>query len=160
MVGSKVAQKKTDELWRSIISNNRAVILSTFFFSFIVNILMLTGSLFMLQVYDRVIPASSIPTLVALSIIVLVLYVFYGVIDYIRSRIFVRVGRRIEEGLRARVFDVMATLSLSRQNPVGGQPVQDLGIIRQFIGGQGPIAFFDMPYVPFYLLVVFLLHWV
>ena len=120
---------------------------------------MLTGSLFMLQVYDRVIPSGSIPTLVALSIIVLVLYVYFGVLDYIRSRIFVRIGRQIEENLRARVFDVMSHMSLNKQNPVGSQPVNDLATIRQYIGGQGPIAFFDMPYVPFYLVVVFMLHW-
>ncbi len=154
-----VAQKPTQELWQAIVSNNRGVIASTFFFSFIVNVLMLTGSLFMLQVYDRVIPSGSIPTLVALSIIVLVLYVYFGVLDYIRSRIFVRIGRRIEENLRARVFDVMSHMSLNKQNPVGSQPVNDLTTIRQYIGGQGPIAFFDMPYVPFYLVVVFMLHW-
>jgi PrtD family type I secretion system ABC transporter len=157
---ASVAQKPTQELWQAIVSNNRGVIFSTFFFSFIVNVLMLTGSLFMLQVYDRVIPSGSIPTLVALSIIVLVLYAYFGVLDYIRSRIFVRVGRKIEEGLRSRVFDVMSHLSLNKQNQVGSQPVSDLSAIRQYIGGQGPIAFFDMPYVPFYLVVVFLLHWV
>ena len=155
-----MTQKKSRELWRHLFSANRGVIFTTLFFSLVLNVLALTGSLFMLQVYDRVIPSGSIPTLVALSLIVVVLYGYYGLMDYVRSRIFVRVGKRLEETMRARVFDLMSTLALDKTKPVGSQPVQDLATIRQFVGGQGPLAYFDMPYVPLYLLVVFLLHWV
>ncbi len=155
-----MTQKKSRELWRHLFSANRGVIFTTLFFSLVLNVLALTGSLFMLQVYDRVIPSGSIPTLVALSLIVVVLYGYYGLMDYVRSRIFVRVGKRLEETMRARVFDLMSTLALDKTKPVGSQPVQDLATIRQFVGGQGPLAYFDMPYVPLYLLVAFLLHWV
>ncbi len=155
-----LALKPSHELWQSIFGDNGRIAVSTIFFSFVLNILALTGSLFMLQVYDRVLPSGSVPTLVALGLIVLVLYAYYGVLDYVRSRIFVRVGRKVEEGLRNRVFDAMSTLSLNKANLLGGLPVQDLNTIRQFISGQGPLAYFDMPYVPLYLLVVFLLHWV
>ncbi len=155
-----MAVKPTNELWQRIFSDNGRVAVSTIFFSFVLNILALTGSLFMLQVYDRVLPSGSVPTLVALGMIVLVLYAYFGLLDYVRSRIFVRVGRKVEEGLRNRVFDAMSTLSLNKGNLLGGLPVQDLNTIRQFISGQGPLAYFDMPYVPLYLLVVFLLHWV
>ena len=155
-----MAAKPSNELWQRIFNDNGRIAVSTIFFSFVLNILALTGSLFMLQVYDRVLPSGSVPTLIALGLIVLVLYGYYGVLDYVRSRIFVRVGRKIEEGLRNRVFDAMSTLSLNKANLVGGMPVQDLNTIRQFISGQGPLAYFDMPYVPLYLLVVFLLHWV
>ena len=155
-----MALKPSHELWQSIFGDNGRIAVSTIFFSFVLNILALTGSLFMLQVYDRVLPSGSVPTLVALGLIVLVLYAYYGVLDYVRSRIFVRVGRKVEEGLRNRVFDAMSTLSLNKANLLGGLPVQDLNTIRQFISGQGPLAYFDMPYVPLYLLVVFLLHWV
>ena len=155
-----MAAKPSNELWQRIFSDNGRIAVSTIFFSFVLNILALTGSLFMLQVYDRVLPSGSVPTLVALGLIVLVLYAYYGVLDYVRSRIFVRVGRKVEEGLRNRVFDAMSTLSLNKANLMGGLPVQDLNTIRQFISGQGPLAYFDMPYVPLYLLVVFLLHWV
>lgn len=146
------------ELW-SVIRASRGVFVSAWLFSCIVNILMLTGSLFMLQIYDRVIPSSSVPTLIALCVIVLVLYAYYGVLEFIRSRLMVRLGRRIEERLRNRVFDVVAGLAL-RKAGNGGQPVQDLGTVRQFLGGQGPLAFLDMPWVPIYLLVVFMLHWI
>ncbi len=131
---------------------------SLFVFSCVVNILMLTGPLFMLQVYDRVLSSSSVPTLLALSAIVLALYIYYGFLEYVRSRIMVRVGRRFEENLRNRVFDVMAHLTLRRAANVGGQPVSDLNTIRQYLSSSGPLAFFDMPWVPFYLFIVFMLH--
>lgn len=143
-----------DELFAA----NRGIIISTLVFSFVLNILALTGSVFMLQVYDRVIPSGSIPTLLALGAIVAVLYVFYGVMDGLRARIFVRVGRKLEEALRARSFDVMAQAALKQPSGVGSLPVQDLAALRQYIGGQGPMAWFDMPYVPVYLAVCFLLH--
>ena len=143
-----------------VIKSSRGAFLSALFFSWIVNLLMLTGSLFMLQVYDRVIPSSSVPTLIALALIVIILYVFYGVLDFVRTRILVRIGRRIEETLRHRVFDAVAFMALKRAGNAGGQPFQDLGAIRQFLGGQGPLAFMDMPFVPIFLLVCFLLHWV
>ena len=155
-----MAAKPSNELWLHVFGSNSRVAVSTIFFSFVLNVLALTGSLFMLQVYDRVLPSGSVPTLVALGLIVLALYAYYGLLDYVRSRIFVRVGRKVEEGLRERAFDAMSTLSLNKANVVGSQPVQDLSTIRQFISGQGPLAYFDMPYVPLYLLVVFLLHWV
>lgn len=144
----------------AVLKSSNGAFVSALFFSWILNLLMLTGSLFMLQVYDRVIPSSSVPTLVALSLIVLVLYIFYGILDFVRARILVRIGRRIEETLRSRVFDAMAHLALKRNNQIGGQPVQDLSTVRQFLGGQGPLAFMDMPFVPIFLLVCFLLHWV
>ena len=143
----------------AILKASRGALGSAMFFSSIVNMLMLSGSIFMLQVYDRVIPSSSVPTLVALVVIVFVVYVFYGVLDYVRSRIMVRVGRRIEENLRNRVFDSVAHLALRRASNAGNQPVQDLGTIRQYLGGQGPLAYMDMPFVPIFLLVCFLLHW-
>ena len=142
-----------------VLKASRGAFGSALFFSWIVNILMLTGSLFMLQIYDRVIPSSSVPTLIALSVIVFIFYAYYGVLDFVRTRIMVRIGRRIEETLRNRVFDAVAQLALRRSGNAGSQPVNDLGTIRQFLAGQGPLAFMDMPFVPIFLIVCFLLHW-
>ncbi len=144
----------------NVLKASRGVIISTWVFSCLVNVLMLTGSLFMLQVYDRVIPSSSIPTLVALSGIVLILYLYYGFLEYVRTRLLVRIGRRFEESLRSRVFDAVSFTALKKMGNVGGQPVADMNSIRQFLGGQGPLAYLDMPWVPIYIVVVFLLHWV
>ena len=139
---------------------SRAAFASTALFSCLVNILMLTGPLFMLQVYDRVLTSGSVPTLVALTGIVIALYAYYGFLEYLRARILVRIGRRVEEKLRDRVFDSMAEHALRRTQGIGGQPINDLATIRQFLSGQGPFAFLDMPWVPIYLLVIFLMHWV
>ena len=154
------AQKQTRGEISSALLASRAAFASTALFSCLVNILMLTGPLFMLQVYDRVLTSGSVPTLVALITIVIALYAYYGFLEYLRARILVRIGRRVEEKLRDRVFDSMAEHALRRTQGIGGQPVNDLATIRQFLSGQGPFAFLDMPWVPVYLLVIFLMHWV
>jgi ATP-binding cassette subfamily C protein len=145
------------EVWSTLLGS-RWALFSVFLFSCVVNILMLTGPIFMLQVYDRVLTSGSVPTLLALSLIVLGLFLYYGLLEHIRARVMYRVSRRFEESLRPRVFDAMARLALHKVPGVGGQPISDLRTIQQFVGGQGPLAFFDMPWVPIYLIVIFLLH--
>ena len=154
------AQKQTRGEIAAVLLASRMAFASTALFSCLVNILMLTGPLFMLQVYDRVLTSGSVPTLVVLIAIVIALYAYYGFLEYLRARILVRIGRRVEERLRDRVFDSMAEHALRRTQGIGGQPVNDLATIRQFLSGQGPFAFLDMPWVPVYLLVIFLMHWV
>jgi ATP-binding cassette subfamily C protein len=144
----------------AVLKASRGVFLSTGIFSCLVNILMLTGPLFMLQIYDRVLTSGSIPTLITLSAITLALYIYYGFLEYLRARLLVRIGRRVEEQLRDRVFDSVAEHALRRTPGVGSQPVQDLATVRQFLSGQGPFAFLDMPWVPVYLAVIFLMHWI
>ena len=147
-----------DEL-KAIYRISRGAFVSTAVFSSMVNILMLTGPLFMLQIYDRVLASGSVPTLVALSAIVIVLYAYYGFLEYLRARLLVRIGRRVEERLRDRVFDIVAGHALRRTPGIGAQPVNDLAAIRQYLSGQGPFAFLDMPWVPAYLGIIFLMHW-
>ena len=139
---------------------SRATLIAAGVFSCIVNILMLTGPLFMLQVYDRVLASGSISTLVALIMIVAALYAYYGFLEFLRARLMVRLGRRIEERLRGRVFDAVTAHALRRTPGVGSQPLNDLATIRQYLSGQGPFAFFDMPWMPFYLGIIFMMHWV
>jgi ATP-binding cassette subfamily C protein len=121
---------------------------------------MLTGPLFMLQVYDRVLTSNSVPTLLALVLIVVILYGYYGFMEYVRARMMVRMGRRIEERLRERVFNAVTILALRKTPGIGTQPISDLNSIRQFVSGQGPFAFLDMPWVPIYLAVIFGMHWI
>ena len=147
-----------DEL-AAVTRASRSTITSTIVFSSVVNILMLTGPMFMLQIYDRVLTSGSVPTLVALISIVLVLYAYYGFLEFIRSRLMVRIGRRLEESLRSRVFDAVTTHALRRTPGIGSQPVNDLSTVRQYLSGQGPFAFFDMPWVIVYLAVITAMHW-
>jgi PrtD family type I secretion system ABC transporter len=127
--------------------------------SCMINLLYLTGSLFMLEVYDRVLPSRSVPTLVGLVILAGGLYVAQGVLDLIRGRILGRIGTALDEALNNRVFDIIVRLPLM----IGGrneglQPLRDLDNVRSFLGSAGPSAFFDLPWLPFYLAVCFAFH--
>ncbi|GAB4071066.1 type I secretion system permease/ATPase [Ancylobacter sonchi] len=128
-------------------------------FSCVINLLMLTGPFFMLQVYDRVLASRSVPTLVALLVLAAVLYAFQGLLDLIRARILVGVGMRLDANLRRLAFDLMSGLALRRgADGNSQQPLRDLDQIRQFVSGQGPIAMFDLPWVPLYLGLLFVFH--
>ena len=121
--------------------------------------LYLTGSLFMLDSLDRVLPSRSVPTLVGLAILAGGLYAAQGVLDLIRVRILGRIGTSLDEALNARVFDTIVRLPLM----VGGrneglQPLRDLDNVRSFLSGMGPGAFFDLPWLPFYLAICFAFH--
>src|SRR5476651_873121 len=124
-----------------------------------INILYLTGSFFMLEVYDRVLPSRSIPTLVGLIVLAATLYIAQGVLDMIRGRIMVRIGASLDESLSGRVFDTIARLPLKiGQRNDGLQPLRDLDSIRSFLSGLGPIALFDLPWMPFYIAICFAFH--
>lgn len=128
-------------------------------FSGIVNILYLASSLYMMQIYDRVLTSRSVATLVALSLIVLAAFALQGALDGLRSRMLARIGARFDELLAPRVYQVVAELPLRgiRGSEVIA-PVRDLDQIRGFLSGMGPTALFDMPFLPIFLLVSFLLH--
>jgi ATP-binding cassette subfamily C protein len=148
----------TAELATALAACRRAFI-AIAVFSGMSNILMLTGSLFMLEVYDRVIPSRSVPTLVALLILAGALYAAQGIIDAIRSRILVRVGNSLDEALSLRVYDAIVRLPLRLGGRgEGAQPIRDLDTVRGFLSGTGPIALFDLPWLPVYLAICFLFH--
>jgi PrtD family type I secretion system ABC transporter len=127
--------------------------------SCIINLLYLTGSIFMLEIYDRVLPSRSVPTLVGLIILAAGLYIAQGFLDLIRGRILGRIGTALDESLNARVFDTVVRLPLmSGGRNEGLQPIRDLDNIRSFLGSQGPSAFFDLPWLPLYLAICFAFH--
>jgi ATP-binding cassette subfamily C protein PrsD len=137
----------------------RRAFLAIGLFSGMSNVLMLTGSLFMLEVYDRVLPSRSVPTLVALLILTAGLYAAQGFIDAIRSRILVRIGDSLDETMSMRVYDAIVRLPLKIGGKGdGSQPIRDLDSVRGFLSGAGPSAFFDLPWLPVYLAVCFLFH--
>jgi ATP-binding cassette subfamily C protein len=128
-------------------------------FSALSNVLMLTGSVFMLQVYDRVIPSHSVPTLVGLAVLAGILYIGQCLLDFARSRILLRVGRSLDETLSQRIFMITARLPLMRKMGCEGlQPLRDLDQVRNFLASGGPIALFDLPWMPIYVAICFLFH--
>lgn len=128
--------------------------------SCMINILYLTGSIFMLEVYDRVIPSRSVPTLVGLIVLCGGLYIAQGILDMLRARILGRIGTSLDEAMSARVFETIVRLPLLMGNRSDGmQPIRDLDSVRSFLGSMGPGAFFDLPWLPFYLVICFAFHW-
>lgn len=137
----------------------RTGIVGVAIFSALINITYLTGSFYMLQIYDRVIPSRSIPTLVALSLLAAMLYGFQAVLDFCRMRILVRTARGIDEKLGSRAFRIVAGLPTSAEEEAASlQPLRDLDRIRSFLSGGGPLGFLDLPWMPLYLGICFLFH--
>lgn len=128
-------------------------------FSFAVNTLMLTGPLFMMQVYDRVLASRSVETLTALFLLVVFLFILMGVIDVARNRIMARVAARFQERLEGRVF----TASLQDGSATGSEAVmrggmRDLEAVQRLIGSPVLMAMFDLPWAPFFLAAVYMFH--
>ena len=121
------------------------------------NLLMLTGPLFMLQVYDRVLASQSVPTLLALIGLVIGLYLFLGSVDALRARMLVRIGWRVDEQIGPKALEQTLAIRLGNGRETA-QPLNDLDQIRQFLGGAGPIAICDLPWMPLFLGIVFVFH--
>ena len=135
------------------------ILLTVALFSGVINILALAGSFYMLQVYDRVLPSQSVATLIGLSILMFGLYIINGLLEFFRARIMSRVGTRIDKTLTPRVFAAVQVLPLkSRGGGDGMQPLRDLDQVRNFMSGLGLTALFDLPWMPIYLIFVYLLH--
>ncbi|OGB00136.1 MAG: ABC transporter ATP-binding protein [Burkholderiales bacterium RIFCSPHIGHO2_12_FULL_69_20] len=144
----------------------RGALLAAFAFACVVNLLMLTGPVFMLQVYDRVLTSRSVPTLVALMAFAALMYAFLGVFDFLRARVM----SRLAQGLDAR----LGSLTLRRWMGQGGagagvgagaaeggptRPLAELAVLRNFLTTPAVNALMDLPWMPLYLLLVFGLHW-
>jgi ATP-binding cassette, subfamily C, bacterial PrsD len=128
-------------------------------FSGVINLLMLAGPLYMLQVYDRVIPSHSVATLLGLSLIVLIAYLLQGYLEALRSRMLSRIGTRFDVGLQESIHVALATLPLTGTKPLlAQQPLRDLDQVRAFLSGIGPTAFLDMPWMPLFVIALFLFH--
>jgi len=128
-------------------------------FSGVINLLTLSGSIYMLQVYDRVIPSRDAGTLVELSLIVLLAYLLQGYCDALRSRVLCRIAAQFDIELQEPLYRTLAALPLTGAQPADlQQPLRDLDQVRSFLSGAGPTAFMDMPWIPVFLLVLYLFH--
>ena len=145
---------------RATLAEGRRLLLSVGLFSAFVNLLMLTGPIFMLQVYDRVLSSRSEATLVALVAIVTFLFLMMGILDYARGRVLARAGARFQARLDQRVFEAILRRSVSpveRARPATG--LRDLESIQRLLSGPAPFAFFDAPWTPIFLFAIFTFHW-
>ncbi|WP_439888093.1 type I secretion system permease/ATPase [Pseudomonas sp. MBLB4123] len=127
-------------------------------FSGVINLLMLTPAVYMLQVYDRALVSSNVTTLLMLTLLVVGLYVLMGLLEMVRSTVLIRVGNRLDMMLNKRVFTAAFERNLNRAGGNPAQALQDMAQVRQFLTGNGLFAFFDSPWTPIYLFVIYLVH--
>ncbi len=128
-------------------------------FSLVINLLQLVPTIYMLQLYDRVVPTGNLTTLTLLTLILMVLFVTMGILEWVRSQILVRVSTRLEVLLSERLLKVAYKMALySSGQRASMQPLDDLTALRQFMTGSGLFAFFDAPWLPIYLAVMFMFH--
>ncbi|NKJ38681.1 type I secretion system permease/ATPase [Rhizobium sp. SG570] len=133
--------------------------IGTLTFSGVINLLALSGPLFMLEIYDRVIPSKSVETLVALLILIATLYGFSGLLELARGRVMSRIAGVMDAKISTRVAAVIAGASLrTRMTNDILKPAQDADQIRSFLSSSGPMALFDLPWMPVYLAICFFLH--
>ena len=146
---------------RAVLAESRRLFASIGLFSVFVNLLMLTGPLFMLQLYDRVLTSRSEATLVALVAITAFLFLIMGLLDHARARVLARAGARFQKRLDGRVLGAILTAAAgspaTRSAPATG--LRDLEAMQRFASSPGPFAFFDAPWTPVFLFVLFVFHW-
>lgn len=149
------AQKKTKRKVRitDTLTDLKKAAFNLFLHSGVINILALTGSFFMMEIYDRVLPSKSVPTLIGLAVIALFLYFCQGLLDAIRSRVMLRMGVSLNNSMHEKVYQTIIKSSGDHN-----QPIRDLDSVRSFLSGQGPIALLDMPWMPLYLGIIYAFH--
>ena len=154
------ASRAGDREMRAALAESRRLFVACGLFSMAVNLLMLTGPLFMLQVYDRVLTSRSEATLMTLAAIAAFLFLMNGVLDHARGRLLARAGARLQARLDPRVLRAILVRAVSpaeRTRPATG--LRDLEAIQRFAAGSGPFAVFDAPWTPIFLLALFAFHW-
>ena len=133
--------------------------ISVAIFSLFINLLMLVPVIYMLQLYDRVIPSGSMSTLIMLTLMAMLVFVTMGGLEWVRSQILIKVSTRIETLLSERLYSISFKQSLyTGGQKASSQPLDDLTGLRQFLTGNGLFAFFDAPWIPIYITVMFMFH--
>jgi len=148
---------KVSELKEAILASKKSFIIVGFF-SLFINILMLVPPLYMLQLYDRVLTSRSEDTLILLTAIVLVLFITMALLEIVRSKILVKVGNNLDHILSQRIFNLLFDLANKHPGKATAVPLNDLTQIKQFMTGNGLFAFFDAPWIPIYIAVLFIFH--
>ncbi|MDN0124945.1 type I secretion system permease/ATPase [Yersinia aleksiciae] len=142
----------------SVLADHKKSLWGIGLFTAVINLLMLAPAIYMLQVYDRVLASANTMTLLMLTILVLGIFAFIGLLEWVRSAVVIRLGTRIDMQLNQQVFNAAFASQLMGHKAPAAQALNDLTSLRQFATGNALFAFFDAPWFPLYLLVIFLLH--
>ena len=151
--------KKSNPLLKEALRKIRWPVWGISAISLVANLLMLTGPMFMMLVYDKVLTSKSVPSLVALGILALVLYAIYGVLEGMRTKLLARVGTTIDHALAPRLFEATLRLPLYMgPHSKAHDPLQDVATIRNYMMSPAPAAVFDVPWMPIYFAFLTLIH--
>ena len=152
--GNKMGEHRYSDLEKAL-KRIRSSFVAIGVYSFFLNILMLSSTIYMLAVYDIVMPAKSLDTLFVVTLVILVFFVGMALLEYVRSRIMVHISNKLDASLNKRIFD--ATFDLAAKNPgkASPAPMRDFNTIKQFLTGPAVFAFFDAPWFPIYLAIMF-----
>jgi len=141
-----------------VLQSFRSTFVAVGLFSFVLNLLLLVPAMYMLQIYDRVLQSRNQDTLLMLTLIMLLMYVGFGFLSWIRSQILIRLGNQMDQGLSGKVFQAAFERSLQFGSANAAQYFSDLTTVRQFLTGQGLLAFFDFPWTPIFIAVIYYMH--
>ncbi len=156
--GDRALPRPKNPLWEVLLRSKPALFL-VFFASLWMNLLLLVPPVFMMQVYDRILTSRSMTTLVLMGTMALALMVFYSILDTLRNDILVRIGVRIDADLHEKVFYAIFRRNLRRPDASRARALQEIATIRGFASGPAFVAFFDLPWVPLYILLCWAVHW-
>ena len=141
-----------------IVASFKSSVKTIALFSAVINMLMLVPSLYMLQVYDRVLASQNEMTLLLITIMVVIAFIIMAALEFVRSFVLIRVGSQLDMKLNRRIYTAAFEQNLKQAGGNAGQALQDLTAVRQFLSGNSLFAFFDAPWFPIYLLIIFLVH--
>jgi len=158
MFKAKNSQQKQPTPLQEALGQCKSGFYSAGFLSFFINILMLVPALYMLQIYDRALGSRSMETLWMLTLIVVFLFIAMGLMQIARSAILVRLGSAMDVSMNSKLFASMFKQSVNEPGRQSSQPIQDMTTLRQFLTGQGLFAFFDGPWMPIFIVVLFGFH--
>jgi len=150
-------ETKLTELKETIIKSKKSFMFVGFF-SMFVNILMLVPAIYMLQLYDRVLASRSEETLIMLTAIVVALFITMGLLEIARSKVLVKVSNKLDNLLSERIFNSLFDLANKQPGKASSMALSDLTTVKQFMTGNGLFAFFDAPWIPIYIAVLFMFH--
>jgi ATP-binding cassette subfamily C protein EexD len=133
----------------------RSSFVSIGIYSFFLNILMLSSTIYMLAVYDIVMPSKSLDTLFVVTLVILIFFVGMALLEYVRSRIMIHVSNKLDAALNKRIFDATFDMAAKYPGKAGSAPMRDFNTIKQFLTGPAVFAFFDAPWFPIYIAIMF-----
>ncbi|ESP93528.1 type I secretion system permease/ATPase [Pseudoalteromonas luteoviolacea] len=151
-------QAQTSEALKAALSKQKRSLLHVAGFSAVINLLMLIPAIYMLQVYDRVLSSANLDTLLMISMMVAGFFLLMGALEWVRSRVLIGVSESFDNDLHGKVFEAVYQHQLKLGNANPGQLINDLNQVRQFMTGTGIFAFFDAPWAPVFLLLLFFFH--